>query len=196
MPDARSASPAIVLNFRLIVPFVKLSTPSQHRDREVRELLGVVHQLFVRGAVQLARAFDQQLRRVVLAGHPWPAVDHDAPCRRRPARSTQVPTIGSNVAGGLPTVSLLRSTLMSARTQRRDARAMAAHAAMRNLQSEFCNLHLSSSLSPANDECADHGQRRPDAVEHRRRALGSDRQRVSAKNIVVSSIGGLTPARS
>ena len=28
--------------------------------------------------------------------------------------TTQVPTIGSNVTGGLPTVSLLRSTLMSA----------------------------------------------------------------------------------
>ena len=27
MPDARSASPAIVLNFTLIVPLVKLSTP-------------------------------------------------------------------------------------------------------------------------------------------------------------------------
>ena len=67
----------MVLNFTLIVPFEKLSTLLQDRDREVRELLRVVHQLFVRRAVQLARALDQQLRRVVLAGDPRAAVDHD-----------------------------------------------------------------------------------------------------------------------
>ena len=41
--------------------------------------------------------------------------------------TTQVPTIGSNVAGGLPTCSLLRSTFMSAATQRRHDSDERAH---------------------------------------------------------------------
>ena len=44
--------------------------------------------------------------------------------------TSHVPTIGSNVAGGLPTVSLLRSTLMSA--ARNAATASSAAAAIRN----------------------------------------------------------------
>jgi len=77
MPEARSASPAMVAwNFTVIVPLVKVVQAAEHGDREVRELLRVVHQLFIPRCRTALRALSiQQLGGVVLAGDPRPAID-------------------------------------------------------------------------------------------------------------------------
>src|SRR5262249_17146035 len=49
----------------------------EYGHRVVSKLLGIVHQLFVRGAVELARAFDQEFSRVVFARYPGTAINHD-----------------------------------------------------------------------------------------------------------------------
>ncbi len=50
---------------------------AQHGHRIVGKLLGIVHQLFVACAVELARGFEQQPRGIILARDPGPAVHHD-----------------------------------------------------------------------------------------------------------------------
>ena len=55
----------------------KIVDALENGDRVVGELLGVVHQLFIRRAVELAGTLNQQLRRVVFAGDPRPAINHD-----------------------------------------------------------------------------------------------------------------------
>ena len=162
MPDARSASPAMVLNFTLIVPLVKLSTPLQHRDREVRELLRVVHQLFVDGAVQLARAFDQQLGRVVLAGDPRPAVDHDhlvgAVLRDQPGADHRLERRRRPADRLLAEIDLESAARSAATASSSDG----------NADRQSCNLQFAirtvfMRVSFESKKCADHDQRRPDA---------------------------------
>ena len=85
--------------------------------------------------------------------------------------TSQVPTIGSNVAGGRPTVSLLRSTLTSAARRAAIARHHAPH---RNPQCPHACL-LNSKKAAARD------QRRPQSIEDGRRTFWRDRERVSAE---------------
>ena len=114
----------------------------QHGDRVVGELLRVVHQLFVRGAVEPARALHEQLRRVVLAGLPGAAVDHDRPCRRRPARRPRCRPSARRSSAACRPFPCSRSTLTSA-ALRGDA-APAATAATRTMRHA---LDVISSLS-------------------------------------------------
>ena len=113
MPDARSASPATVLNFTLIVPFEKFGTL-------LRIATGKYANCF---ALSISSSFEvpYSLRALSISslvglsllathGRPSTITTLSGPS----CAITHVPTIGVNAAGGRPTVSLLRSTLMSA----------------------------------------------------------------------------------
>ena len=99
--------------------------------------------------------------------------------------TTQVPTIGSNVAGGLPTVSLLQIDL--------DVGGAAAARSASDAADERdrCRRDRLHACLLRTRNAAGHDQRRPDAVEHRRRALRRHRQRMAAEDVVVVFGGGV-----
>src|SRR5947199_407051 len=130
MPDARSASPEIVLNLTLIVPFEKLSTPRSTATGKYANCfaLSMSSSLLVPYSLRaLSMSSFVGLSLLATHGRPSTMIAFSPPS----CTTTQVPTIGSKVAGGrraahlapptelVPDLAVVRARLLEQPDRRR-----------------------------------------------------------------------------